>query len=136
MSFRTVSLAFMMTAASPHGTAEMFNGVEFPAGAVSFADRVISTAPSNPGPTDINFTDPAKTVGKPDYSGGASGTGSYTLGHGGSIILEFRDNRLTGDGTNKADLYIFEVWPFTEPTFVFISENGSVYLPIGKVAGS
>lgn len=130
-------LCFVIVAfSSTQGGAEMYEGIEFPAGQSSFADRVHKNVPGNPGPTNTNFTNPAKSIGVPDYSGGASGTGAYTLGHGGSIVLEFRDNRLSGDGTNQPDLYIFEVGPFTEPTDVLVSEFGKNFLSVGKVEGS
>jgi hypothetical protein len=41
-----------------------------------------------------------------------------TLGRGGSLTLAFTDNVLTGGGTPAPDLYIFEVGPDVEDTFV------------------
>lgn len=116
-----------------------YGGIEFPNGASSFADSVISYDPSFGGgnvPTNPNFTTPGKAIGIPDYSGGGSGTGSVSLGAGGRIVLKFTDNFLTGSGSAAKDLHIFEVGPDVEDTFVDISKNGTTWFSVGKVFGS
>jgi len=115
--------------------AEMFGGVEFPQGVSSFADAVKSYDPvvAATGPTAPNSI-PALSIGAPDYNGG---TGEYvSLGDGGSITLQFVDNRLTGSGSNAFDLWIFEVGPDVEDTFVEISMDGINYTAVGKVFGA
>jgi hypothetical protein len=59
-----------------------------------------------------------------------------SLGDGGTITLQFVDNRLTGSGDNKADLWVFEVGTDIEDTFVEISKNGVQWFAVGKVFGS
>lgn len=115
--------------------AAVYGGVEFPQGLSSFADAVVSYDPviksGQPTAVHQNFAD---TVGPPNYTGQPSQYAS--LGDGGSITLEFIDNRLTGSGDDKKDLWIFEVGPDVEDTFVEISKNGTDWTPVGKVFGS
>ena len=85
-------------------------------------------------PTEPN-RQPNTAIGKPDYPGRGSNF-SVTLGDGGSITLEFVDNRLTGSGDSKADLWVFEVGPDVEDTFVEMSKDGSTWSAVGKVFGS
>ena len=61
--------------------AEVFGGIDFPQGAASFADMLISYEPlfdGGPGPTRGNFVDPLAALGLPDYSGGSNGTGAVS----------------------------------------------------------
>lgn len=117
-----------------------YDGITFPDGDVSFADVVVSYEPlfdGGPGPTNPNFIDPASALGPPDYSGGADGIGSVSLGDGGRITLRFSDNALTGSGDNGVDdLHIFEVGPQVEETLVEISVDGVVFIAVGTVAGA
>lgn len=118
--------------------AVIYQGIDFPDGAISFADAVVSYDPlfdGGPGPTHLNFTDPAEALGIPDYTGGGTGTGSVSLGDGGRIILEFLDNFLTGSDDAGFDLHIFEVGPDVEDTFVDISKDGAIWHAVGKVSG-
>lgn len=126
-----------MAAAGIH--AEEFGGIEFPQGAISFIDEMMSYEPDysgGPVPTHENFTDPSEAIGVPDYSGGGSGTGSVSLGSGGRIVLRFTDNKLTGSDSPDPDLHIFEVGPDVEDTFVEISTDGTSWHSVGKVFGS
>ena len=67
----------------------------------------------------------------------SAGAAEYaSLGDGGSITLEFVDNRLTGSGDSNADLWVFEIGPDVEDTFVEISTNGVTWSAVGKVLGS
>lgn len=116
--------------------AEIFGGIDFPDGSISFADSVITYDPNfgvGPAPTDPNFIDPSAALGPPDYS---SFVGSVSLGRGGLLILQFVDNKLTGSNDDQADLHIFEIGPDVEDTFVAISKNGSDWTEVGKVFGS
>ena len=119
--------------------AELIGGIEFPAGAISFADAVTEYIPDFSGgaiPTDPNFASPTVAIGATDYSGGNFGTGAVSLGSGGRIVLRFIDNKLTGSNSNAPDLHIFEVGSDVEDTFVDISKDGSTCHAICKVFGS
>jgi len=117
-------------------------GADFPAGAISFADEVVAYAPfiqnNEPTPANMNST---KMLGVPDYvSGGACSNPATctfaSLGVGGSATLRFVDNVLTGSGTPDNDLWVFEVGPDVEDTFVEISGDGASWFALGKVFGS
>ena len=112
-----------------------YDGIVFPAGDVSFADAVVSadlgagtTIPAGD-PND----DPAEALGPPSPDEAA-----YTLGVGGSIVLRFVDNALSGSGDAADDLHVFEVGPDVEDTFVAISVDGAPgsFLEVGKVFGA
>ena len=115
-------------------------GVEFPEGAVSFADTVVSysltaSVPSAPHQGDFN------ALGIPDYAGVNScpsqlGCTFVSLGSGGSIVLRFDDNKLTGSNSAALDLWVFEVGPNVEDTFVDISVDGMNWNAVGKVFGA
>lgn len=111
--------------------AEIFGGVDFPGGVSSFADAVASYAPvisASGQPTPAN-RDSSQSIGAPNGN-------SVSLGDGGTIILEFTNNRLTGSGTSALDLWIFEIGPDVEDTFVSISKDGITYVDVGKVFGA
>jgi hypothetical protein len=117
-------------------------GTDFPQGAVSFADSVVSYAPVIQGgePTAPNL-DGAKTIDLPDYVSGGGCASAIdctfaSLGDGGAITLQFVDNVLTGSDDDALDLWIFEVGPDVEDTFVEVSANGVDWSPVGKVFGS
>lgn len=134
--FLAVSLSFALLA--PSG-AEVFGGIDFPQGAVSFADHVVSYEPSFSGgniPTHPDFSTPDKALGPPDYSGGDAGTGAVSLGSGGRITLRFVNNKLTGSNTAAPDLHIFEIGSQVEATAVEISADGVTWHPVGSVSGS
>jgi hypothetical protein len=117
-------------------------GTDFPAGAVSFADSVVNFSPTILGgePTEPN-RNATNALGVPNYSSGGPCSSPETctfvsLGDGGSLTLRFTDNVLTGSDSPALDLWIFEVGPDVEDTFVEISTNGSTWFPVGKVFGS
>lgn len=111
--------------------AEVYGGVNFPGGAASFADSVVSYDPlfsGGPAPA-VPFRDTAQALGTPD--------GTYlSLGSGGRVVLQFTDNALTGSGNADLDLWVFEVGPDVEDTFVDVSEDGSNWFSVGKVFGA
>lgn len=72
---------------------------------------------------------PLNALGLPNNS-------SVSLGDGGSIALQFIDNKPTGNGNTSFDLWIFEVVPDVEDTFVDISKDGLSWNSVGKVFGS
>lgn len=119
--------------------AEIFDGVEFPQGEISFADAVVSYD-NKDGPTEPH-SNPVNALGEPDYNNPNSCSSPdecsfVSLGDGGSIVLQFKDNFLTGSGDNALDLWIFEIGPDVEDTFVEISKNNQSWSSIGKVVGS
>lgn len=123
--------------------AAIYGGVDFPGGAISFADQIVSyDLPVNPSdrPNAAN-SDPTKALGAPDYvSGGACASAATctfaSLGNGGSITTKFVDNLLTGSGDNHYDLYIFEVGPSVEAMDVEVSKDGTNWVAVGRVSGS
>jgi hypothetical protein len=121
--------------------AESFSGVNFPGGAISFADKVVSYEPSFGGypPTTTQYMDTNLALGAPDctYSDASN---ALSLGGGGRVTFQFVDNILTGSGNNTLDLYIFEIGNTfansgSEPTSVEISTDGVNFISVGRVAG-
>lgn len=108
----------------------------FPLGDISFADSVILYDPGAPGdgtgdePSQV-LKKPERALGNPDNQ--KTGDSSFvSLGSGGNLILKFTNNVLIdGPGT---DLYIFEVNTDDEDTFVWISRDGSIFIPVGKAS--
>lgn len=122
-----------------HG--EIIGGVDFPQGAISFADAVVSYSPGIVGPNPaIPFRGSANALGPPNFSGiGCASQAAceyVSLGDGGNIVLQFIDNQLTGNGASTPDLWVFEIGPDVEDTFVDISTDGVTWIPVGKVFGS
>lgn len=120
--------------------AEVFQGLLFPAGSISFADAVVSYNPlAGGGPQpDALFRDPTQALGAPDSLGvGLEGTHDdcfVSLGYGGSLTLQFTDNVLTGDGTGAPDLAIFEVGDI-ESVSVEVSRDGLTWISVGTAGG-
>lgn len=112
-----------------------YNGITFPAGDISFADEVVSYTVGSGGVNAI-YQDPDSALGAPDYPNGTPSTGHATLGAGGTIVLKFTNNALTGSNSAAHDLHIFEVGPDVEDTFVWISIDGTDWLDVGKVFGA
>lgn len=138
----TISALLALIGLAQPAQAVLIKGIEFPQGAISFADEVVGYAPVmvGTGPT-APHRDPSRSLGLPDYAGDnscASGPECtfVSLGDGGTLSLRFVDNLLTGSGDNKADLWIFEVGPDVEGMFVEISADGQNWLSVGKVGGS
>jgi hypothetical protein len=119
------------------------DGVTFPQGELSFADAVASYDPeiSGAGHPTAAHRDASTALGLPDYAGNADCTGDpfctfVSLGDGGAITLQFTDNFLTGSGNSDFDLWIFEVGPDVEDTFVQVSSDGVTFVNVGKVFGA
>jgi hypothetical protein len=140
-----VSLSTLALFAAPAHAVFIGNvqgGTDFPQGAVSFADQLVSYDPviNNGEPTAPN-RGAANSLGVPDYAGGGGCASAddctfVTLGDGGSITLRFTDNVLTGSDSADLDLWIFVVGPDFEDTFVEVSNDGTNWSPVGKVFGS
>ncbi len=120
--------------------AETLQGIQFPQGALSFADRVVDYNPgAGGGPVpDTEFQDTTTALGAPDSSGlGAepvNGDQTLSMGNGGILVLEFVDNRLTGSGDARPDLVVFEAGA-VESVLVEISRDGVTYFEVGTVDG-
>ncbi len=120
----TISLVLVMGMTGPAFAVD-FGGIDFPDGASSFADGVLTydnLFGGGPAPTDSNFLDPLESLGPPDY---VSPLGSVSLGDGGLIELEFTNNLLTNSGDAGLDIHIFEVGPDVEDTFVAIKPTAA-----------
>jgi hypothetical protein len=122
--------------------AEVFGGVNFPQGAISFADAVVSYQPGLAGadPT-APYQGADNALGIPNYAGdnGCTTTADCTfvsLGVGGALILKFTDNVLTGSNNDDDDLWIFEIGPDVEDTTVEVSTNGITWFSVGMVTGA
>lgn len=133
--------ALGLLAVSAPASAEIIGGVDFPQGAISFADAVVSYTPGTGGLTNPHMG-PANALGVPDYVSTSVNCSSQltcpyvSLGSGGSVVLQFTDNVLTGSDSDALDLWIFEIGPDVEDTFVFVSTDGLDWLDVGKVFGS
>lgn len=130
---RTTSLIgiFCLAAAGDAWAAPItVGGVLFPQGEVSFADVVFDYSPV------IIANEPTEPFRIGTNALGLPNNASASLGDGGSITLQFTDNLLTGSGTSADDLWIFEIGPDVEDTFVFVSTDGITFLPVGAVGGS
>ena len=122
---------------SVSATAEIFHGIDFPGGVASFADSIVSYNPAFGGgavPT-APFQDASQALGAPNFPEGADPE-YVSLGAGGRIVLRFTNNSLTGSGNSDQDLWIFEIGPDVEDTFVDISKDGSTWFSVGKVTGA
>ncbi len=139
--------AFLLLLSASSANATLIGGVEFPQGEISFADEVVLYDPAAGGgavPTASN-SEPSNALGIPEVPGSTTipaCTGDpfdcpfVSLGSGGSITLQFTDNLLTGSDDDSLDLWIFEVGPDVEDTFVEISTDGSIWYDVGKVFGT
>ena len=122
-------------------SAVIIRGIDFPAGNLSFMDELVSYSPKGVGIPTAPHRDPFTSLGPPDFNGDNNCTDNLSctfvsLGSGGSIILQFTDNSLTGSGDSARDLHVFEIGPDVEDTFVDISKDGVDWFAIGKVLGS
>ncbi len=104
--------------------------VFFPYGDISFADQVIYYDTGSQKPEDED-SDPAKTLGIPDYNE-QEDLNFTSLGYGGQLIVRFTDNILYDiDGY---DLFIFEIGG-DEDFSVSISKDGKNWISLGDYGG-
>jgi hypothetical protein len=154
---RTIALTACGLLAAAAADATSFTNVsgisvDFPAGAVSFADELVSFAPGiifnpargydQPLPAYLNGSN---TIGVPDFSLAQSITcfsnpnptdcKFASLGEAGSLVVKFTDNLLTGSGTPAKDLWIFLAGP-GDDTFVDISTDGGTWSNVGAFSGN
>jgi hypothetical protein len=126
--------------------------VEFPAGAISFADELVAFSPGIVFDAGRGLNIPlapylegSNALGVPDmdllqslscFDGTptAQDCRFVSLGSGGSLTVRFTDNLLTGSGTSAPDLWIFEAGP-ADLTFVDISADGTSWFGVGTIDG-
>lgn len=127
---RSLALVTCMSAMATQAYAVPYQNVEFPDGAASFADSVVSYTPGS----DVGqgYNDPSDALGVPDYN---SGNGSVSLGNGGELILQFTDNSLTASGDSAEDLWFFEIGPAVEWFNVGISTDNQTWIDLGDIRG-
>lgn len=103
----------------------------------AFADVVASYDPliNGSGQPTAPYRNAGNALGQDNYYTDP-GITYVSLGDGGSITLRFTDNSLTGSGSSALDLWIYEVGPDVEDTFVEISRNGTTWFNVGKVFGA
>ncbi|TWU48640.1 hypothetical protein Poly51_45410 [Rubripirellula tenax] len=129
-------LAFLVLSSAKAGV--IYDGIDFPGGAASFADQVIRFNPNHSGgpvPTLPNFMDPNAALGAPDYqssNGIETASGAYSLGSGGLLEVLFSDNALSNSGSGMADLHIFEIGQAVEATFVAVRPTASTAALLGS----
>lgn len=125
-----LSSILLLSTTSAH--AIPIGGVEFPDGVASFADSIFSyTVGANVG---AGYDDPNAALGVPDFTPGPNNT-HFSLGIGGSLVVQFTDNSLTTSGNSDLDLWIFEVGQQVEVFNVAISTNASSWIDLGNVLG-
>lgn len=115
----------------PESTPAEYASIRFPHGELSFADQVVDYVPG--AEVEEEYLDPTRTLGPPDETATALGVESEDA-DAGTITVFFRDNALTDEA--GPDLYIFEIGPQTEATFVEVSSDGETWHDLGRVAGS
>jgi len=123
--------------------------VEFPAGAISFADKVVEFTPGlnlNAGTGQIEplpaYRRAANVLGPPDMditrsvscfsSPNDQACGFVSLGVGGVLTVKFTDNLLSGSGTSAPDLWLFDMGT-PDAFFIDISTDGNIWLNVGTV---
>lgn len=115
------------------------DGVTFPQGNISFADEAVSYTPGSPAPTSPH-KGTNNALSSPDYNGrnncsSQANCSFVSLGRGGTLVVRFTDNVLTGSGNNDLDLWVFEVGPQVEDMFVEISSDGRSWHSVGAIGG-
>jgi hypothetical protein len=154
MATRSVLAASLLMAMPLSASAVSFSNlltppVEFPAGALSFADVLVSYSPGyilSPNTNQIQplppYVEPLNTLGTPDYdltsaincsiAANTTDCKFASLGVLGSLVLRFTDNLLTGSGNSQDDLYVFLAGP-GDDTFVDISSDGINWAAVGII---
>ena len=109
---------------------------EFPMGNLSFADSVVLYDPGAMGhgtgdEPDLEFQNAKFALGIPDANPHPD-SGSVSLGIGGTLIMKFTDNVLI-DGPGP-DLFVFHASTNYEEIFLWISQDGITFIPVGKTS--
>ena len=115
---------------------EIYQGVAFDLGDIAFADTVVFAESNLGDDVDSAFTNLEAALDGPDANGRGTepvdGTTTVSLGTGGTLVLQFVDNLLTGNDNNVADLAVFETGA-SEAVLVEISRDGVTYFEVGLV---
>jgi hypothetical protein len=112
-------------------------GFVFDIGNLAFADQLTSYNPGSPAPI-AGLQVPSAAIGPPNYAGGGeprANEGAVSLGRGGSIILQFSNNFLTGSDDSDPDLVVFEVGN-SEDVRVDVSADGVTWTNVGIASAS
>ena len=104
-------------------------------GSISFADSIRSYNPrAGGGPVPIaGLQVSTNAIGAPNYTGigePIAGQGVVSLGRGGSLVVQFTNNVLTGSDDPRADLAVYEVGT-PEQVHVEVSSDGVNYTSVG-----
>ena len=127
-----MALLLMVGFISDASAGLIFDSINFPAGAESFADAIISYSPGSD--VGTGFNEPSAALGIPDREAGPTNT-VVSLGDGGVLTLQFTDNSLTTSGDSTSDLYIFEIGGVLEDYNVAISTDLLTWIDLGDVKG-
>lgn len=122
--------------ATDEQTKDRIDDAIFPLGIISFADSVVLYDPGASGEgtgdePEPKYQNQLTALGAPDYDADID-TGYVALGTNGTIVLKFTDNVLI-DGSGP-DLYVYEIGGEAEECLVWISQNGKIFLPVGRTS--
>lgn len=106
--------------------------VTLPQGDISFADAVIAYDTGEKVPRK-SANNAEAALGIPTFKGNIYDGSFTTLGCSGRLDLQFIDNALVD--LEGPDLYVFEVGPNVEGTFVEISIDGVAWRAVGEIKG-
>lgn len=104
-----------------------------PLGDLSFADQVTAVTEGEGKQPVASAIDAQQLLGPPDFTGNVKDGSFLTLGCGGAVEVAFIDNALTD--VNGPDLYVFEVGPDVEGTFLAVSIDGETWIDVGEISG-
>lgn len=107
--------------------------VMLPLGDLSFADEIIKVDDGDSSGRVASAEVAEALLGAPDYTGDNDDGSFLTLGCGGSVEMAFTDNAIVD--VAGPDLYVFEVGPDIEGTFLAVSTGDGVWIDVGKIAG-
>ncbi|MCW9016421.1 MAG: putative metal-binding motif-containing protein [Kangiellaceae bacterium] len=124
-----ILLALATLSLLSHAQPLAIDGVTYPQGKKSFADKIVVFNPGSP-QADKKFRKKKNALGRPDYSSKKM-SGMVSLGCNGSITLEFKNNALADD-VGK-DLYIVEVGLAFEDAKIEISKAGNHWINLGAL---
>ncbi len=98
----------------------------------AFASEVVDYTPG-PG-VEPDYAQPRNALGAPDF---VEGRNAVSLGNrtGDDAVLTVKFDRpiVNGEGV---DLYVYERGPSAEPTFLDVSEDGTIWVRVGRISGA
>ena len=126
----------VVTPAAP--PAATFGDDFYRVGSIAFADSVRSyNARAGGGPVPLaGLQVAADSLGAPNYSGIGEpipGQGAVSLGRGGTLVVQFTNNILTGSDDPRPDLAIYEVGS-AEQVRVEVSSDNVNYVSVGNAS--